>query len=468
MKRLALTVAALMLAACGGGGGGGMSPAAPNSPATPAPTTATSTVQINLGDDPADRLMAVNVTVNSVALHGADGRDVTVLASPRPMELMRLMGTVAPLAAASVPHGTYTGATMTFGEATVMHMDPATGQAMQRQVAGPMTSHVTFSSPLVVGTAPMVVNFDMNMWASVGIDSAGNVSMSPALSAHHNAAVAGSQHHEQGGAHGLVGVVGGTGTNSFTLSMMQGLSGIPLTTDTGTHYAGMGGQHTMGAGQIVSVDASLQPDGTWIANHVQSHMASGGAMSSGVVATVTGAPPTQLVLVMHDGAGAGTATSSLAGTTTVGIGDATAFAIDGTNVDLANLPFTPRFDRATVTAGQRVEALSTSQWSHGGGMHGMTGGGTLTATSVCLAQQGLRGTVSGYTPSGNETTFVLTVPPDAAFARLTGKTSVTIYQRAATLRTGAANVTNGSVVQVRGLLFNDAGTLRLVASRVRV
>jgi hypothetical protein len=330
-----------------------------------------------------------------------------------------------------------------------------------------MTSHVTFSSPLVVGTAPMVVNFDMNMWASVGIDSAGNVSMSPALSAHHNAAVAGSQHHEQGGAHGLVGVVGGTGTNSFTLSMMQGLGGIPLTTHTGTHYEGTGGQHMMGAGQIVSVDASLQPDGTWIANHVQSHMASGGAMSSGVVATVTGAPPTQLVLVMHDGAGAGMATSSLAGTTTVTIGDATAFAVDGTNVDLANLPFTLRFDRATVAAGQRIEALSASQWSHGGGMHGMTGGGTLTATSVRLAQQGLRGTVSGYTPSGTEATFVLTVPPDAAFARLTGKTSVTVYQRAATLRTGAANVTNGSVVQVRGLFFNDAGTLRLVASRIR-
>jgi hypothetical protein len=151
----------------------------------------------------------------------------------------------------------------------------------------------------------------------------------------------------------------------------------------------------------------------------------------------------------------------------VSIGDATAFAIDGTNVDLANLPYTPRFDRSTVAAGQRVEALSTSQWSYGGGMHGMTGGGTLTATTVRLAQQGLRGTVSGYTPAGAEATFVLTVPPDAAFARLTGKTSVTVYQRASTMLTGAANVTNGSVVQVRGLLFNDAGTLRLVASRVR-
>lgn len=462
MKRLALMTAVLMLAACGGGGG--TSPAAPNTSPT---TAATSAVQINLGDDPADRLMAVNVTVNAVALHRADGESVTVLSSPRPMELMHLMGTVAPLAVANVPHGTYTGATMTFGAATVMHMDPATGQPLQRQVAGPMTSHVTFSSPLVVGAAPMVVNFDMNMWASVGIDSAGNVSMSPSLIAQHGLALTNSQHHEQGGLHGLVGVVGGTGTNAFTLSMMQGLSGIPLTTHSGTHYEGMGGQHGMGAGQIVSVDASLQPDGTWVASHVQSHMASGGAMSGGVIATVTGTPPTQLVLVMHDGAGSGMMASGLAGTTTVNIGDSTTFAIDALNVDLANLPFTPRFDRASVSAGQRVEALSASQWMQGGGMHGMTGGGALTATSVRLAQQGLRGTVSGYTPSGSEATFVLTVPADSAFAKLTGKTSITVYQRATTLLTGAANLSNGSVVQARGLLFNDAGTLRLVATKVR-
>ncbi len=144
MRRLALMTAALMLAACGGGGSG-TSPATSNTPPTTAPTTATSPVQINLGDDPADRLMAVNVTVNAVALHRADGQSVTMLSSPRPMELMHLMGTVAPLAVANVPHGMYTGATMTFGAATVMHMDPATGQPLQRQVAGPMTSHVTFS-----------------------------------------------------------------------------------------------------------------------------------------------------------------------------------------------------------------------------------------------------------------------------------------------------------------------------------
>ncbi|MBK6453165.1 MAG: hypothetical protein IPF84_11840 [Proteobacteria bacterium] len=119
-------------------------------------------------------------------------------------------------------------------------------------------------------------------------------------------------------------------------------------------------------------------------------MASGGAMSGGVIATVTGTPPTQLVLVMHDGASGGMMASGLAGTTTVNIGDSTTFAIDALNVDLANLPFTPRFDRANERGATRRSAQHLAV-DAGRGMHGMTGGGTLTATSVRLAQQGLRG-----------------------------------------------------------------------------
>ena len=53
---------------------------------------------------------------------------------------MHLMGTVTPLALSSVPQGTYTGATMTFGNATVTHVDAATGQFVQRSAPGPMVA----------------------------------------------------------------------------------------------------------------------------------------------------------------------------------------------------------------------------------------------------------------------------------------------------------------------------------------
>ena len=41
--------------------------------------------------------------VDSVALLGAHGSSVTVMSTPRPMEMMRLNGTVAPLALPGMP-----------------------------------------------------------------------------------------------------------------------------------------------------------------------------------------------------------------------------------------------------------------------------------------------------------------------------------------------------------------------------
>ncbi len=461
MKYFFPVLAAALLAACGGGGSGGMMPATP----LPAATTA---VQVNIGDDPADRLLAATVTINSVALTSAAGSPVVVMSSPRPMEMMRLMGTVAPLAIANVPQGTYTGATITFGGATVLHMDPSTGQAIQRQVSGPMSASVTFPSPMVVGASPMVVNLDMNMALSIAIDSSGNVAMSPMLTGQTGAMRSGGVDPEDGGMRGITGMVGTMGgTGSFTFSAMQGLSGMSMATGPGTQYAGMSGMGMMGGGLMISVDAMPQPDGSWSVSNVQWRMAAGGSMAGGVVLSTTGNPVTQVVLAMHDGAGTGMGAANLAGTTTATIGDATTFSIASANVDVAGLPFTPTFDRASLSKGQRIEVVSAAQATAGGGMGGMMGGSTVTATSVRLGPQGVRGTVSSYVQSGTSATFTLALSADSAFAKLTGATSITVYQQASTELRGASTITNGSTVEVRGLLFNDAGTLRMVAGRIR-
>jgi Domain of unknown function (DUF5666) len=471
MYRLARLVAVLLLSACGGGGDGMVgtgsgSSAPPTKPPTSSPA-ATTAVQINFGDDPSDRLLAVAVTVSSVELTHASGEAVVAMSGPRSMEMLRLMGTVAPLAIANVPHGTYTGASMTFASATVMHVDPVSGLPLQRQISGPMTATVRFSAPLVVATAPMVVNLDMNMRASIGIDVGGNVSMNPTLTAQHGVVVAGGMDHEDGGLHGMMGSVSRMSGGGFALTMMQGLPDVALATHIGTHYDGMGGAHMMSQGQLVAVDAMLQPDGSWLASHVQARMAAGGAMSGGILTGITGSPPTQFTVVMHDGAGTGMMGANLGSATTVTVSDTTVFSIDSTGIDLSGLPFTPRFDRASVAKSQRIEALSSGQMTQGGGMHGMMGGGALAASSIRLGVQGFQGVVSGYTHNDSQSTFTLTVPAESAFAKLTGATSMTVYQRAGTQLRGASSIANGTSVQVRGLLFLDAGAFRFVAGRIR-
>jgi hypothetical protein len=464
MKRLLLvaSVAAALISACGGGGSPGSPPVD-----TQTPSTANTTVQVNLGDGPADRLLAVGMTVNSLTFSHANGGSVSVLTSPRPIEMMHLMGTVTPLALSSVPQGTYTGATMTFGNATVTHVDAATGQFVQRTAPGPMVASVIFSPPMTVGATPTVINFDMDMAASVTIDANGNVIMTPTLSARANPMVAGSRHPEDGGMHGMTGAVSGISGNAFTLSTTQGLTGSSLMTHSGTHFSDLTGMHMMTGNMLVSVDATLQPDGTWIVDHVQSQMGAGGAMAAGVVTGIVGNPPTQLTLVMHDGVGTGMMNSSLAGTTTVNLGSTTQFAIDTDGVDLSGLPFTPRFDLTHLSKGQAIKTWSSAQIEHDGhGMGGMPSGGTVTAASIYLNHQGLRGTVSGYASNGSQASFTLTLPADSAFATLTGTTTVTVYQQGSTQLRGLVPLANGNTVQARGLLFLDSGVFRLVASRL--
>jgi len=211
----------------------------------------------HLGDDPADRLVAASVTINSMALISAGGGSIAVMSTPRPMEMMRLMGTVAPLAMAGVPQGTYTGVTMTFGASTVTYVDTTTGLPVQRTVPGPMTTTVMFGSPLVVGTNTMSSTSTWTWLPPSASTRRETSSMTPAMREFHNPAVTGSANPEDGGMHGLTGMVGSVGGSTFTMTMVQGMSGIALSTGAGTQYAGMSGMGMMGGGALMSVDATM-------------------------------------------------------------------------------------------------------------------------------------------------------------------------------------------------------------------
>ena len=453
-----LGVFLLFLSSCGGG----------STSNSQNPPPATSSLQVNIGDAPSDRLTAVGLTIASMALTQTSGGSVTVVSSATPVEMMHLMGTMQPISLMKVPQGTYTGCTISISSATVMYMDPSTVQLVQKTVPGPMSATVTFSPALTVGSAPMVLNLDMNMASSVSIDGAGNVTMTPTMVASMNPGGTGNSHDpENGGMEHMTGTVKSSSGSSFTMSMMQSSQDTPVTTDSNTQFQGMGGMGGMSDGMIVMVDATMLPDGSFMAHTVESVMSmSGGSMAGGLVTSATGNPVTQLTLVMHEGAGTGMTGSYLAGTTTVDVSPTAAFNIDTDNVDMSNLPFTPVFDGSTVFKGQRVEVVSSTGMMQGGGMGGMMGGGTINASEIDLEQQGFSGTVSGYTGNGTPTTFTLTVAADSAFATLTGATAITVFQQAGTELRGMTTITNGSTMHARGLLFHDAGTYKLVAGRI--
>lgn len=456
MTALAFGLFILFLSACGGGGSTSQNQQ-PN----------TSSLQVNIGDAPSDRLVAFGMTISSMAFTNSSGSSVPVLSSPATVEMTHLMGAMLPLSVMKIPQGTYTQASITMQNMAVAYMDPATGQLVQKTVAGPSTATVSFSPSLTVGSNPMVANFDMNMASSVSIDGMGNITFTPTFAAVMNPGGTGSHDPENGGMQHMTGTVASFSGSSFSMSMMESSSPITIGTNSNTVFDGMGGMGMMSNNLIVMVDADMQPDGSMMATTVQDIMSSGGVMSEGLVTSVTGNPVTQLTLVAHDGAGNGMMPSNIGGTITVNVDSGTSCAIDSDGVDMSSLPFTPAFDRTTILKGQRVEPDSSSGMMSGGGMGGgMMGGGTITATDLRLEQQGLGGTVSAYSSSGSQATFTLTLASDSALTTLTGATTLTVFQQAGTELRGMTTVTNGSTVHVRGLLFFDAGAYKLVASRI--
>jgi len=159
---------------------------------------------------------------------------------------------------------------------------------------------------------------------------------------------------------------------------------------------------------------------------------------------------TQISIIARDGSATSDNVPSLGSKVDVAINDNTKFAVQD-NVDLASLPFTPDFSRATISKGQNVEVDSDGAMTT-----------PVAARKIKLHQQALTGTASNVQTNS----FTLTVAVDSAFAMLTGMQTVTVNRTSSTELKDISSVTEGTTVRVRGLLFFDGSSYRIVARRI--
>ncbi len=464
---LALSIA---LSACSSGSSGAGTPPTPTPTPTPTPAAKT-TIQVNMGDSPADWMLAFSMNITSMSLTGSNG-SVSVVSSTVPMEMMHLMGVMQPLAMINAPQGTYTGASITIGSATVMYMDTTTKLPVQMTISGPMTASVTFSAPITLGSTPMAMGFDLDLANSVASTN-GNLTMNPVF--HFSSGMQGSgspSDFANGGIQQMMGSVSNVSSNSFAMSSMQAAQNFTFMTNSSTVFSGtsMSGMAGMAGGMLVLVDATLQSDGTLMATGVQSMTNSGGVMGGGVVTSMTNQTPASLTLVMQNGTGTGMMASAFAAGVTVNLSAGTIYEIDEDGVDMAGLPFTPTFDANHIYVGQSAMPIGSGGMMSGGMGGGMMGGspmaGTITASKVALEPQGLEGTIAASVTSGATSSFTLTLASDSAFSTLTNATNVTVFQQPQTRVIGTSPIASGSTVRAFGLLFNDAGQWKMVATRI--
>ena len=456
-----VTILTAALAACGGSNG--------TSTTQPPVTAQKTSVQVNIGDSPSDSMLAFSMNISSMSLTGSNG-SATVVSSTVPVEMMHLMGTMQPLTMINAPQGTYTGASITIGSATVMYMDPITKTALQKTISGPISGNIAFSAPVTVGSTPMAMGFDLDLSKSVTMDASGNMSMNPVF--HVTSGMQGSGNPmdpSDGGIQEMMGAVSSVSGSSFVMTSMQAAQTFTFATNSSTVFDGVS-MSGMGNGMLLIVDASFQSDGTLMATRVQSMMNSAGVMGGGVITAVTGQPPTSLTMVMQNGAGSGMMSSAFAAGVTVNLNGSTTFQINDDNMDMSSLPFTPVFDASDIYPGQSVMPISSTSMMSGGMGGGMMGGsnmaGTITATNVELTPQGISGTVATAITSGAQTSFTMSLPAGCAFTTLTGATTVTIYQQPKTMMANGSSIASGSTVHAFGLLFFDGGKWKMVASRL--
>jgi hypothetical protein len=382
------------------------------------------------------------------------------------MEMMHLMGTMQPLAMINAPQGTYTGATVTIGSATVMYMDPKSKVLVQKTMSGPITGNVTFATPISVGSTPMAMGFDLDLANSVTADANGNLTMTPVF--HVSSALQGSGSpldFMDGGIQQMMGMISTVSGSSFTMSSMQAAQAFTFSANASTVFEGTS-MSSMGSGMLTVVDATLQPDGTLMATRVQSKMSSGGVMGGGMITAITGQPPTSFTMAMQNGAGNGMMSSMFAAGMTIDLNGSTTYKIDTDNMDMSGLPFTPVFDGSHMDLGQSVMPVSSGGMMSGGMMGGGSMAGTITASEVVLEPQGMSGTASAAITSGSTTNFQLTLPSDCAFKTMTGATSVTVFQQTDTTVAGTSPIASGTRIHAFGLLFYDSGQWKMVASRI--
>lgn len=524
--RYALLIAALLgLSFIAVGCGGGSSPVVASIP-TPTPTPVpTSTVQLRVGDAPADQLVNFEVTIVSpVVATLSSGEKINSILSDNRIELSHTASKFEPLLNISLPQGTYKSVDITLADPAVTYVytpmffgdsfRSRNHELVSQDFPGTQTVTVTFTPPVTFGNDASVINLDVNIAGALVFNphdgqEITDVKFTPENFAFTKNAIAAAdkQQHDDGELESVRGTVSAVNGNSFTIS--TGQSGALLniaTTSTTQFHDSVKGLADM-VDRIVEVEGYTQPDGSMVATEVEGLVSNKGASIEGVILDAgdslidlnvlsLGHQSKSFTILAQDGTGNGTKNDDVGWTFTVHTDYLTdqAYEVDYGKCDWTGLgtdvpgPLFP-FDSRHLFPGQRVAVVTSSALPGADFSH-------FTASGVELEQQAITGEIVYYhapaddaesiIAADNGTWFLLYLPEDSYVRALSGRAFVLVYQGPATdieyLPTNTdQKIGVGTVARVRGLLFafanwypknapmtlsRDGGTMTMIARRV--
>ena len=420
---------------------------------------ATSTVvPVTITDAPSDQVIAASLTLNSIVLTNSAGKTTSILSAPLTFEAAHLDAVQEPLFSPSIPEDTYVSVLLTYSNAQVAYIDPATKQVVLAAATLANNSQtVTFATPIGVNNTRTSLLVDFLVANSVAI-SGSTVTVTPAF---HIAAVPippQPTNGTNGLDFGVRGKVTALGTNSFTLTNPAGIS-MKVTVNTNTQYQGLSGFSALAVDALVEVDVQIQSDGSLLALRVEQQVAPNATahLLVGPVTSVTGAPATTFTMMVRQHVGPA-AVATPVEKDTITIDASTKFLMPGrfTNLSVGGLPFTPTFSAATLFAGQAV-AVATN---------GVTNN-AATATGVAMAPQTVSGTIASLaapTCMACFAQYTLTLPAGSWLATLTGQSTVTVYTNGSVQAITSSTIAATKTARFNGFLFKVNGSLVMLAA----
>jgi hypothetical protein len=415
----------------------------------------TTVVPVSVTDAPADPVLALKLTINSIVLTDSSGKTASLLSSPAAFEAVHMDAVQEPFFTPPIPQDTYTSVTISYSNAVVSYIDPTTGHVDVATVTPTTSSYTdTFSSPVTVGSSPTSLLFDLLVANSVTISSS-TVTVTPEF----NVSVVPIPPAPTNGVNGLMcgykGMVTAIGTNNFTITDGNGNTQI-VYVNASTVYQGISGFSALQVNALVEVDTATQTDGTLLAQRVEVDDPGTAPKLQlvGPVTSVTGSPATSFNMLVRQQLGQGTTNATPLQTVDVTIDGSTTFQLPPRYNALATAPpFVPTFNASTIFAGQHVGVITTST----------TEGTTATASAVLLQPQTVDGTIASIGNSGGYTVFTLTLSSTSWLAKLTGQTTVTVYTNGQCQPINTTAPAVGGQMRFNGFLFNVNGSLTLLA-----
>jgi hypothetical protein len=236
-------------------------------------------------------------------------------------------------------------------------------------------------------------------------------------------------------------------------------TGFNFTTSSSTVFAGANGAAPPPAGSFVDMDAALQADGSMLATLVQTEAAT---QQYNLVGPIVEYTLQSYLLNMgreQQGPDLPNGTGFLGNN--VQLSASPQFQIIWpTGSAPAGLTFAPALSAAFISPGQNLDTpIDTPQY--------ISNNGTVPAASiVTLEPQTIDATVVSVSAANGQTAYQVNLFSNDLIAIFGPAPSVTVYATTATHLLTASPVVGGSVARFRGLLFDDGGALRMVATEI--